>query len=373
MARARIENREQISREIRSQVFYDGGKRCAHCGKPMEIDGEFTLEHVIPLAKGGTNTKDNLVALCETCNKAKGDNVVDPYTYYRYLSEKRRCELKIRFDRYMASMDYLTMRNVFPTDEFDIRANTGYLMKSGRVVFKKNTYHVAKLRPVAALEWMTEYKAYLPERMRKYIIKDVAGMGGTSFYAMTQSDGKTILVFSAEIAPINLSTSRPEEGGPDNARNTILLQVFMSHEIKPTIAHCATLYNALGSIINYISGSLAARTADSAIDIAIETPNGDDLGAGTLDQYPRQSPKSWMPYARGTDEDEKVVLGIRSVIYTGTVPMRFQVDGETSFIDIDAYRSGIESRIEASENSVAIKPPEKIKHVHNHKHKSRRR
>ena len=42
--------------------------RCAYCGvKPKEL----TIDHVVPLARGGGHTSENLVPACWSCNLAK--------------------------------------------------------------------------------------------------------------------------------------------------------------------------------------------------------------------------------------------------------------------------------------------------------------
>ncbi len=42
--------------------------RCVYCGKRPK---KLTIEHVIPLAKGGPHTISNIVPACWPCNKAK--------------------------------------------------------------------------------------------------------------------------------------------------------------------------------------------------------------------------------------------------------------------------------------------------------------
>ena len=41
---------------------------CAHCAKPEKL----TVDHVIPLSRGGSNTIDNIQPLCRSCNSRKG-------------------------------------------------------------------------------------------------------------------------------------------------------------------------------------------------------------------------------------------------------------------------------------------------------------
>lgn len=45
------------------------GERCAYCGE----HGPCTVDHIIPMASGGANTKENVVPACAACNGSKGD------------------------------------------------------------------------------------------------------------------------------------------------------------------------------------------------------------------------------------------------------------------------------------------------------------
>jgi 5-methylcytosine-specific restriction endonuclease McrA len=50
----------------------DCSRRCVYCARPLDLSVA-TLDHVIPLAKGGTHHPGNLVAACTSCNRLKGD------------------------------------------------------------------------------------------------------------------------------------------------------------------------------------------------------------------------------------------------------------------------------------------------------------
>lgn len=43
---------------------------CHYCGEKVGA-GELTLDHVIPLSRGGRTTKGNCVASCKKCNNEK--------------------------------------------------------------------------------------------------------------------------------------------------------------------------------------------------------------------------------------------------------------------------------------------------------------
>lgn len=50
---------------------------CHYCNKKFAINS-LTLDHVVPLARGGTTTPGNVVPSCKECNKNKGvDTPVD--------------------------------------------------------------------------------------------------------------------------------------------------------------------------------------------------------------------------------------------------------------------------------------------------------
>lgn len=50
---------------------------CYYCGR--EINGKKTVDHKIPVIKGGTNENENLVLSCVHCNTQKGDRTEDEY------------------------------------------------------------------------------------------------------------------------------------------------------------------------------------------------------------------------------------------------------------------------------------------------------
>ena len=55
-----------------------GTLTCIYCLKKIEF-GKDTLEHKIPVSRGGTNKKSNLAIVCKKCNCSKNNKTVEEY------------------------------------------------------------------------------------------------------------------------------------------------------------------------------------------------------------------------------------------------------------------------------------------------------
>ncbi len=64
--------RPRLSPALRRQVEDESEHRCGYCRSEEDFMGaSLTIDHIIPLANGGTNTYENLWAACRQCNEAK--------------------------------------------------------------------------------------------------------------------------------------------------------------------------------------------------------------------------------------------------------------------------------------------------------------
>ena len=57
---------------IKRAAMRDCGRRCVYCATPLCLETA-TLDHVYPVARGGTGSPGNLVTACLRCNQLKGD------------------------------------------------------------------------------------------------------------------------------------------------------------------------------------------------------------------------------------------------------------------------------------------------------------
>lgn len=63
--------RGKVSNKMRFAVYKRDGYRCRKCGSKKNLE----VDHIIPIAKGGKTTMDNLQTLCHRCNQAKGSKI----------------------------------------------------------------------------------------------------------------------------------------------------------------------------------------------------------------------------------------------------------------------------------------------------------
>lgn len=78
MRRARLKHRHALraAGTLDIEAFYakcsELGWHCQVCGKELTKD-TVTIDHIVPVSKGGTNDSANLQPLCRPCNTRKGN------------------------------------------------------------------------------------------------------------------------------------------------------------------------------------------------------------------------------------------------------------------------------------------------------------
>jgi 5-methylcytosine-specific restriction protein A len=62
-----------LARQVLSEYRASNGERCPGWQVPPHGSADLTVDHVIPLARGGTHDRSNLAVLCRRCNSRKRD------------------------------------------------------------------------------------------------------------------------------------------------------------------------------------------------------------------------------------------------------------------------------------------------------------
>ena len=85
---AQIKRERGKARDIRKSQWW---KRCLakgicyYCGK-QTLPKELTMDHIVPISRGGRSTKGNVVTSCKECNNKK--KYLFPMEWEQYLSVK---------------------------------------------------------------------------------------------------------------------------------------------------------------------------------------------------------------------------------------------------------------------------------------------
>lgn len=83
--------RWKFSKAFRLRIARRCGFKCHVCGMDMtDCPEKWTMDHVVPLAHGGTNKSDNIKLACRPCNIERGSQITHDVVVARITQLKRR-------------------------------------------------------------------------------------------------------------------------------------------------------------------------------------------------------------------------------------------------------------------------------------------
>lgn len=131
------EERKLFTYEERTKILKRSYKICCRCGRPLTTKN-MTVEHVVPLSRGGTNQIENLVALCPQCNKDKGSMIYLPEFYYTaiagtQLHNQLKCYVKDWFRSIRNDFEIESFHTIAPHLEYIIQ-----LKDTKKVVYNRS-------------------------------------------------------------------------------------------------------------------------------------------------------------------------------------------------------------------------------------------
>ncbi len=89
---ADIKRERRKARDLRSSQWWKRRLNkgvCHYCGRGV-TPKDLTMDHIVPIARGGKSTKGNVVAACKECNNAKKQLL--PMEWEQHLARLSRIE-----------------------------------------------------------------------------------------------------------------------------------------------------------------------------------------------------------------------------------------------------------------------------------------
>lgn len=71
-------NKYKLTPHKFKKVFLKSNGKCPYCFTPI-FEDSFSLDHIKPISKSGTNHLNNLIACCKTCNFKKHDSLLKDF------------------------------------------------------------------------------------------------------------------------------------------------------------------------------------------------------------------------------------------------------------------------------------------------------
>lgn len=87
---AAIRRERDKARELRRSRWWQqklAQGLCHYCGQKMK-PSQLTMDHIVPIARGGTSSKGNVVITCKECNNRKKSML--PIEWEEYMEELTR-------------------------------------------------------------------------------------------------------------------------------------------------------------------------------------------------------------------------------------------------------------------------------------------
>lgn len=261
--RSRIEERTPFPWAVKETLLKETGGKCAHCGILLDRYSNMTVDHFIPLNRGGTNDQVNLTMLCDGCNQEKSDMVL-PSSWYPFLSPAKRREMAAAMKQYMKDTDYLSQDCLLPVDTFRIEVPVTAKRKAcgGYRMIRMPAYiQGTRMQKEDSFCWLMEYKKHLQWRDACGVLTHPSEFTAPC-YMLKKGD--------IEVAMVNPWMIHEWDAGLGNYRNEVLVDWFFSPSLPkrdylPEMLACMT-----AGVETYISSSMS-KNMDTACAVLFRT------------------------------------------------------------------------------------------------------
>lgn len=89
-----IKREKQKARDLRKSQWWKqkcSEGKCYYCEKDF-LPGDLTMDHIVPIIRGGKSVKNNLVPACKECNNQKKHSLPIEWEQYMQQIKKENAE-----------------------------------------------------------------------------------------------------------------------------------------------------------------------------------------------------------------------------------------------------------------------------------------
>lgn len=134
---------DDFTYEEKASIAKKSDDKCCHCGKIKYQGYGATIDHFIPLSKGGSNRDLNLIMMCEECNKEKSNKIVD-IAYVPHLKDKYKNQLNQYLESYIHAFSFTARDRILALDEYSLLV----INPINNKLYQSHRKQKAKIRPV---------------------------------------------------------------------------------------------------------------------------------------------------------------------------------------------------------------------------------
>ncbi len=89
-----LKKEKQKARDLRKTQWWKrkcAEGKCYYCDNEV-LPGDLTMDHIVPVVRGGKSTKNNVVPACKECNSKKKHSL--PIEWEEYLERLKKKEIE---------------------------------------------------------------------------------------------------------------------------------------------------------------------------------------------------------------------------------------------------------------------------------------
>jgi hypothetical protein len=158
-----------MSKKMRFEIFKRDGFKCQYCGAVPSETVVLEVDHIEPLARGGSDDPDNLITACFACNRGKAARSLDAIPQSLQdraeLIAEREAQIRAYYDVLQEAKDRKeweinAIGQVFMTEFHEDGLRKGYWSGIQRFLERLDFFEVLEAAEIACGRWYSVSRAF---------------------------------------------------------------------------------------------------------------------------------------------------------------------------------------------------------------------